>query len=315
MEHRDLGSEHKTLGSPCTYKHPLNTPPKVVIACAWYQRAEYIRGTVDSLLAQDYGDFEIVIVNDGSPDPRVREILDSYNDPRLNVIHQENTGFTVAIKRAIAAKDSPYFCVMGSGDRVAPEKLAIQVDYLQAHPQVGAVGSGHVLVSAKSRRRISYRKPMLRLQPNVLRKKVPFTHGTIMYRRSQYETAGGYDPFFRVAQDRDLYWRLSKISEIHGIDKPLYEKYLFAESVTFQPEMVVYRDLFARLAKSQNREEIEMYRARPELIPRLEDAASPRYLRLTAKRVPAMIIRQEWGLALQWSELALRQIINGLWRK
>jgi glycosyltransferase involved in cell wall biosynthesis len=308
MEHRDLGSEHKTLGSPCTHKHPLNTLPKVVIACAWYQRAEYIRGTVDSLLAQDYGDFEIVIVNDGSPDPRVREILDSYNDPRLNVIHQENTGFTVAIKRAIAAKDSPYFCVMGSGDRVVPEKLAIQVDYLQAHPQVGAVGTGHVLVSAKTKRRISYRRPDAYLKPTSLRKRVPFTHGTIMYRRANYEAAGGYDHFFRIGQDRDLYWRLSHIAEIHAINKPLYEKYLFEESVTFMPEMVVYRDFFARLAKTQDRAAIEYYRQNPTLIPALSEATSPKYFALTVRRVPAMLIRGEWGLAVQWSALALSQI-------
>ncbi|MBQ2263678.1 MAG: glycosyltransferase, partial [Loktanella sp.] len=56
-------------------------------------RADYIRDTIDSLLVQDYPHFDITVVNDGSPDPRVREILDSYADPRLRVIHQDNTGF------------------------------------------------------------------------------------------------------------------------------------------------------------------------------------------------------------------------------
>lgn len=54
--------------------------PKVSVVCAWYNRADYIKDTVDSLLNQDFDDYEIIIANDGSPDPRVREILDSYDD-------------------------------------------------------------------------------------------------------------------------------------------------------------------------------------------------------------------------------------------
>jgi glycosyltransferase involved in cell wall biosynthesis len=290
----------------------LNTLPKVIIACAWYQRAEYIRDTVDSLLAQAYDNFEVVIINDGSPDPRVREIFNSYTDPRLSVVHQGNTGFTVAIKKAISLKASEYFCVIGSGDRVTPDKLAIQVEYLETHPQVGAVGSGHVLVSAKNKRRISYHKPMLRLQPNVLRRKVPFTHGTIMYRRSKYDEAGGYDPFFRVAQDRDLYWRLSKVSEIHAIDKPLYEKYLFEDGVTFNPSMVAIGQFYVNLARQQDHKTITYYKHNMHLLPTQQQADLPQYIWPTIKRIPAMLVRREWSLVKTRCKLIVAQLLRSV---
>jgi glycosyltransferase involved in cell wall biosynthesis len=293
-------------------KAKQRTNPKVLVVCAWYQRAAYIIDTVGSLLSQDYDNFEIVVINDGSPDPRVAKILNTYQDAKLHVVHQNNSGFTTAIRRAIELRPSKYICVMGAGDLAHPKKITTQVAYLENHSKVGAVGTGHVLVSARTKRRITYRKPARKLDSSSLRTRVPFTHGTIMYRRSAYEAVNGYDTFFKIGQDRDLYWRLSSIAEIHGIDEPLYEKYLFDESVSFQPEMVVYRDFFAKLAKSQNRSQIEYYRARPDLTPTLDMASDPKYLPLTIRRVPAMLIRGEWLLAIRWNRLALRQVGNML---
>lgn len=116
------------------------TCPEVAIVCAWYNRADYIRDTVDSVLAQDFDRFEVVIINDGSPDPRVREILDSYDDPRLRVVHQENTGFTVAIRRAIDMTSAPYIAIQGAGDVSLPGRLRHQHDWLESNAGIGVVG-------------------------------------------------------------------------------------------------------------------------------------------------------------------------------
>lgn len=99
------------------------TLPKVSVVCAWYNRVDYISDTIDSLLAQDYPNFDITIVNDGSPDPLVREVLDNYTNPRLRVIHQENTGFTRAIRRAIDESDRTYIAIQGAGDISLPGRL------------------------------------------------------------------------------------------------------------------------------------------------------------------------------------------------
>src|SRR5690554_1592429 len=90
--------------------------PRVTIVCAWYNRSEFLLRTVDSLLSQDFDDYEVVIVNDGSTDPRVRELLDGCSDSRLKVIHQENAGFVRAISRAVNYCKSPFIAIQGSGD-------------------------------------------------------------------------------------------------------------------------------------------------------------------------------------------------------
>ena len=85
--------------------------PLVSVCCAYYNRSEFLRSTINGLLAQDYPNFELVVVNDGSTDPAVRSILDSYQDPRLRVIHQSNTGFVAAIRRAIDESRGQYIAI------------------------------------------------------------------------------------------------------------------------------------------------------------------------------------------------------------
>jgi glycosyltransferase involved in cell wall biosynthesis len=287
--------------------------PKVSVICAWYNRADYIRDTVDSLLAQDFDGFEVVIINDGSPDPRVREILDSYDDPRLRVVHQENTGFTFAIRKAIAASSGDYVSIMGAGDKVRKNKLRKQLEYLLANPEAGAVGCGHNLVSAATGRKIRYVSPVPKISSknvDILRRKVPFTHGTVVYRRKILMDAGNYDTFFRIAQDRDLYWRIAKISEIHGVDEALYEKLIFEDGVTFTPAIVVYKGFYSQLARSQDRAKIEYFKANPDEIPQLSEMYSAKYLRYSIRKFLALMVRREWKLAAQWMSLARKQFLN-----
>lgn len=210
--------------------------PKVSVVCAWYNRPDYIRDTVDSLLNQDFDDYEIVLVNDGSPDPRVREILDSYDTPRLRVIHQENTGFVGAIRKAIGNSTGEYIAVMGAGDASLPSRLRVQAAFLDTHPEHIGLGCG--LREAEVDRDwkiVRVRDLRLKARPEITHEQVlgrihsPFTHGEVMYRRSAYEAVGGYRPFFRLTQDLDLWCRMSRYGGKYAvIPDVLYERRLFA---------------------------------------------------------------------------------------
>lgn len=209
------------------------THPQVVVACAWYNRADYIRDTVDSLLAQDFDSFEIVLVNDGSPDPRVREILDSYDDPRLRVIHQENTGFVGAIRRAIEASDAPFIAIQGAGDMSYPSRLREQHDYLinkieligvscqRENTFVGGRFDGEKSITGQGRTVIK--------RKDFLGGTNPFSHGEVMFRRATYEKVGGYRKFFKYAQDHDLWLRMSEYGNYALLPKVLYFRRVFAE--------------------------------------------------------------------------------------
>lgn len=207
--------------------------PKVSVVCAWYNRADYIRDTVQSLLDQDYDDYEIVLVNDGSKDPRVAEILAEFSDPRLRVIHQQNTGFVGAIRRAIGETRGEYIAMMGAGDVSLPERLRLQAAVLDANP--GYVGLGcsysNVTVAADGAvlQRDEFRRGVRDITYDYIRARVgsPFTHGEVMYRRAAYEAVGGYRTFFKFTQDLDLWLRMSRLGSFTLCPEILYERRVF----------------------------------------------------------------------------------------
>lgn len=174
--------------------------PKVSVVCAWYNRADYLRGTVDSILAQDFDSFEMVIINDGSPDPRVREILDSYSDPRLKVIHHDNRGFTQTIRRAIAASQGEFIAVQGAGDVSLPQRLRLQVAAIEQDSRF--IGSGtareNVSIGGRNdgmRRVFEIPYDVIGTKELMKRPASPINHGDLMFRRSVYDKVGGYRPF------------------------------------------------------------------------------------------------------------------------
>lgn len=209
--------------------------PKVSIVCAWYNRPMNVRATIDSLLCQEFDDYEVVVVNDGSTAPEVRSILNSYSHPKLRVYHQENSGFVKAIKKAISLARAEYVAIQGAGDISLPNRLKEQYNYLVEHPDVGAVGSGYY-VSSEREGRQRYRPPSQVTDCRQLISGVPFTHGTIMYRMKAYVEAGGYDSRFKYCSDWEFYYRLMSKYKISSINAPLYKKVEFNDGFSFDPD-------------------------------------------------------------------------------
>ena len=206
-------------------------PLKVSIVCAWYNRADYIRDTVDSLLAQDCDSFEVIIINDGSSDPRVRETLDSYSDPRLQVVHQENTGFVKAIRRAISLSSSPLIAIQGAGDVSYPRRIRMQAEFLQENNDIAGVGVGVKNINFGGVKdglsRVINNEAGLFSKADFMKDKNPFTHGEVMFRREVYDVVGGYRSVFKFSQDRDLWLRMVEHKNFARIPEVLYERRSF----------------------------------------------------------------------------------------
>lgn len=216
--------------------------PKVSVVCPWFNRADHIADTLDSLLAQTYPALEIVIVDDGSSDPRVQERLAAYDDPRLRVIRQENAGFTRAIRRAIAETDGAYIAIQGAGDVSAPHRLALQARFLQAHPDYALVGCGfrsarippldpaapfHGWDLAPGAPLPEQGTLVRTPTPEELTERNAFSHGEVMMRRAAYEAAGGYRPTFANCQDVDLWLRIGQHHKMGVLGEFLYERRVF----------------------------------------------------------------------------------------
>ncbi|MCV6598340.1 MAG: glycosyltransferase [Mangrovicoccus sp.] len=219
--------------------------PKVTIITAWYNRAAYLQDTLAGLLAQTYPNFEIVLVNDGSPDPRVREILDSYEDPRLRVIHQGNSGMVQALRRAIYESDGAFIALQGAGDVSAPHRIALQADFLTRHPDYALIGCGFrsCRVGAEADAEPGKSHDNWDLEPGApwpetgilarspsndeLCRVNAFSHGEVMMRRSVYEELGGYRSFFANTQDLDLWLRMGAKHKLGVLQEFLYERRIF----------------------------------------------------------------------------------------
>lgn len=283
--------------------------PKVSVVCAWYNRADYIADTLDSLLAQDFDEFEVIIVNDGSPDSRVKEVLDAYNDRRLMVVHQQNTGFTGAIRRAIELSSGEYIAIQGSGDISAPDRIKKQVELLSGCDEIAIVGSGCTQVAAKSKFRRRYFKPVGECSLESLRVNMPFVHGTAMYRKGFYVAAGGYDPRFKYCSDWDLFFRMLEQGRIVGLDLPLYEQRMFDDGFSFSPVHKFKQLWYKDRAINRSSESRELLEKADEIVSKIsaEDISNMKYSVLYAlKAFGKFDFTNSW----QWFLLVTKQVMN-----
>jgi glycosyltransferase involved in cell wall biosynthesis len=186
-----------------------------------YNGEPWLGEAVDSILDQTFEDFELIVVDDGSNDG-TPETLSRRAGPRLEVIRQRQTGQTPALNRALGQARAPLIARMDADDVALPERLARQVAFLGAHPSVGLLGTGCHEISPEGGILSTHVPPVddgtLR---RALIRKNPFIHSAVMFRRSVLDAAGLYDEGFVVAQDYDLWLRMSRVTLLANLPDPL----------------------------------------------------------------------------------------------
>lgn len=195
---------------------------KITVLMSSYNSAPTLRDAVDSILAQTHCDFRLVVYDDASTDGSV-DILRSYTDPRLDLrIISENRGLTRNLQEGLAEATTPYIARMDADDIALPERLAEQVAYMDAHPDIDVLGT-NVFFFDDSGREILGRQPEHH-EDIALSLFFGFTmmHPTIMLRRAALVASGfNYDPHFRYSQDFDLWSRMISDHRFANLQKPL----------------------------------------------------------------------------------------------
>jgi glycosyltransferase involved in cell wall biosynthesis len=117
----------------------MPTFPKVSVIMTSYNHAKYLRQAIESVLAQTFRDFELIIWDDGSADDSW-QIINSYSDPRILAFRNEVNLHGGNVRRALAqAAPAQYVAIQHCDDIWEPEKLERQVAFLDENPQIGAV--------------------------------------------------------------------------------------------------------------------------------------------------------------------------------
>lgn len=117
----------------------MATAPLISVILPVYNGGPFLRQTLEALLAQTLGDFELIVINDGSSDDSEATIL-SFNDPRIQYLPQTNHGFIFSLNRGIAAARGKYIARIDADDVCLPERFEQQAAWLNNHPETAVVG-------------------------------------------------------------------------------------------------------------------------------------------------------------------------------
>ena len=207
--------------------------PLVSVIMAVFNGERYLQLAIDSVLRQDYGAFELVIVDDASTDP-TPEIIRSYEDPRIIYLRNEsNQGQTKSLSIALARARGEFIARIDADDLYLPGKLRKQYVFMVAHPNVAVCGTWGIKIDLEGRQvgvHVTPTRPadiMFRILHGV-----PLCHVSVMMRRDEIVRHGGYQEHYRYAADFDLWARLIKDRcGVANLPEPLIEYREFPGSV------------------------------------------------------------------------------------
>jgi len=187
-----------------------------------FNAAAHLPEAVESVLRQSLSNIELITVDDGSSDASL-SILREYAaaDSRIHVIaNRENKGNAHAHNEGWSRAKSNYVACMHADDIALPDRLERQVQFLDQHPRVAAVGGEAVVIDDTGRRHDSMRVPTSSLE---IRAKLPWhnclVHPTVMMRKDALADVGGYR--VDLVEDYDLWLRLSEHYELANLPHPL----------------------------------------------------------------------------------------------
>ena len=205
--------------------------PKVSLCVPAYQAERHVRSTIESLLAQQYFDFELVIVDnncsDGTP-----EILKDFNDSRIRVVRNETTLPLVDnFNRAVHLCRGEFVKLVCADDILHPECIAAQSAVLEMNPDVALVSvqtdfvddDGSLLRPARGLRGIIGRQPAKRVVRQTVRSGTNPVGAPMaaMFRRDDFIRSGGFRDELLFVSDADLWMRLLHYGEFYGIPRTL----------------------------------------------------------------------------------------------
>lgn len=198
-----------------------------------YNAGRYIREAIESVLAQTFSDFEFLIINDGSTD-NTADVIASFSDPRLRVISRPNKGLIASLNEGLAAAGAPLIARMDADDVCLPQRLQVQYDFLQSHPDHVLIGSDVVYTDREGRAimRINaggYTDAELRAN---FYQRCPFFHPSVMFRKKDVLLLGGYPAGALLFEDWLLWKGLMERGKTEVLPEVLVHMRLNPESVT-----------------------------------------------------------------------------------
>ena len=195
--------------------------PLVSVIIPTYNRAKYIKRALESAISQIYRNIELIIIDDGSTD-KTKDVVQPYlADQRVHYIYQENKGVSVARNNGIKISKGKYIAILDSDDFWRDKKkLEKQVRFLEKHQDHVLVGGGLIRIDEKGKEIVRHLLPE---NDGEIRKLIlfdnTFAHPTVVFRKSAWESVGGYDENLYFSEDWDLWLRFGKLGKFYNFQE------------------------------------------------------------------------------------------------
>ncbi len=216
--------------------------PKISVVMPAYNAEKYIGKSIDSILNQTYGDFEFIIINDGSGD-RTKEIILSYSDDRIVYLENEiNSGIVVTLNKGLEYATGEYIARMDADDIAVAERLEKQIEFMEKNRDVGVLGTGICIFGEN----INEHARVFTTNPEQLKAELIFNsciaHPTVMIRSRILKNNGlRYDMKYAGAEDYNLWWKIAKVSRIATLPDILVRYRIHSSQITKKKDEKYYK--------------------------------------------------------------------------
>lgn len=198
-----------------------NEAPLVSVQMPVFNGVEHLAESIESILNQTFKNFEFIIIDDGSTDASL-EILQRYaaKDSRIRLLSRENRGLSATQHELVTLARGEFIAQLDQDDIALPQRLALQVDFLNKNSAVVCVGGSYQLIDGAGRYLTTLRLPTdnLEIQAANLQGHCALLHPAAMMRRGAVLSVGSYDTSYNTATDIDLWLRLGEIGELANLD-------------------------------------------------------------------------------------------------
>ncbi len=202
---------------------PRLNKPLVTVIIPTYNRGWIIQEAIDSVLAQDFNDYELIVVDDGSDDNTL-EILETYGKA-IAVLHQSNRGVSAARNRGIDEATGRLIAFLDSDDLWLPEKLSTQVKFFKKN--AGALINQTQEIWIRNGLRVNPKKRHHKFSGMIFERSLALclvSPSAVMIEKSLFNTVGVFDEHLPACEDYDLWLRISCRYPVHLTDSPLVIK-------------------------------------------------------------------------------------------
>lgn len=200
-----------------------------------YNAAPYLTKSIESILDQTFSDFRFIIIDDGSNDGS-RDILQHYakQDTRIVLLQNDvNSGICVSLNKGISYWQSKYIVRMDADDISHPDRIRIQLDFMEQHSDVGVCGCDMQCIDDKGDNVFVKKYPYTDYD---IRKSLflfnPISHPGSIIRRDVFVQTHGYDHDYILAEDLGLWFAIWSYAHFANIPQILIDYRVYTDNST-----------------------------------------------------------------------------------